>query len=525
VSDHGHDVPAAPQASALRARRLGIDTFAQPVIYVRADSPVCRAEGLAAQTQVEVTAGHHRIVATLHPVHADLLQADEAGLSEAAWKLLGPEAGAPLTVRHLPPIESLSAVRAKIYGHALAEAQWQAIIDDVVAGRYSGLHLAALVVACAAGRMELHETVGLTRAMVASGQRMTWPYPTVVDKHCVGGLPGNRTTPIVVSIVAACGGIVPKTSSRAITSPAGTADAMETLAPVDLGLAQMRAVVEREGACIVWGGAVGLSPADDVLIRVERVLDLDGEAQLVASVLSKKVAAGSNRVLIDIPVGPSAKVRSAQSAQRLAGTLVAAGQALGLQVHCVQTNGTQPVGRGIGPALEAHEVLAVLRNSPEAPPDLRERALSLAGPMLEMAGLVQPGLGQPAAQAALDDGRAWRKFAAICAAQGGMREPGRAPYREEVPSPRSGRLAEVDNRRLARLAKLTGAPLAKTSGLVLYPRIGDSVQRGEPILALHAESKSELRYALDYLDGQPPLQISGTLTAGDSPASGSGEET
>ena len=502
--------PQPAQAPPLRARRLGINTFAQPVLYVRADSPVCRAEGLGAPTQVEVLAGQHRIVATLHPVHGDLLQPDEAGLSEAAWEALGVAPGGALAVRHLPPIESLSAVRAKIYGHALADPQWAAIIEDVVEGRYSGLHLAAFVVACAAGRMELHETVGLTRAMVASGQRLSWPYPTVVDKHCVGGLPGNRTTPIVVSIVAACGGVIPKTSSRAITSPAGTADTMETLAPVDLSLAQMRRVVEQEGGCIVWGGAVGLSPADERLIRVERVLDLDGQAQLVASVLSKKAAAGSNRVLIDMPVGPTAKVRSPHSAHRLAQVLEAAGQALGIEVRCVHTDGRQPVGRGVGPALEAHEVVAVLNNASLAPPDLRARALALAGPLLEMAHLAPAGDGVALAQAALDDGRAWRKFVAICNAQGGLREPGRAPHQAPVPAPRSGRVTAIDNRRLARLAKLTGAPLARSAGLVLHARIGDAVTRGEPVLTLHAESRSELDYALDYLGGQPPLQIEGS---------------
>ena len=152
--------------------------------------------------------------------------------------------------------------------------------------------------------------LALTRAMVEAGDRLKWPAGTVVDKHCVGGLPGNRTTPIVVSIVAALGIMMPKTSSRAITSPAGTADTMETMAPVDLDIAAIRRVVEREGGCIVWGGAINLSPADDILIRVERALDIDSEGQMIASVLSKKIAAGSTHVVIDMPVGPTAKVRT-----------------------------------------------------------------------------------------------------------------------------------------------------------------------------------------------------------------------
>src|SRR5207342_2314958 len=194
----------------------------------------------------------------------------------------------------------------------------------------SDIELAAFVTACAGDRMDLDESVALTRAMISVGERLDWGGGPVLDKHCVGGLPGNRTTPIVVAIIAAAGYRIPKTSSRAITSPAGTADAMEVMAPVALDLPGMRRVVEKEGGCIVWGGNVRLSPADDILIRVERPLDFDSDGQLVASILSKKVAAGSTHVLIDMPVGPTAKVRSLESAMSLQARLLTTASALGL---------------------------------------------------------------------------------------------------------------------------------------------------------------------------------------------------
>ena len=128
--------------------------------------------------------------------------------------------------------------------------------------------------------------------MVDAGERLSWSAPIVVDKHSVGGLPGNRTTPIIVAIAASLGLTMPKTSSRAITSPAGTADMMETLAPIHLTWQRSVAWSNRKGGCIVWGGAVKLSPADDILIRVERALDLDTEGQMIASVLSKKKSGG-----------------------------------------------------------------------------------------------------------------------------------------------------------------------------------------------------------------------------------------
>jgi thymidine phosphorylase len=280
---------------------------------------------------------------------------------------------------------------------------------------------------------------------------------------------------------------------------------METLAPVALDLPAIRRVVERTGGCIVWGGSVRLSPADDVLIRVERPLDLDSQGQLVASVLSKKVAAGSTHVLIDIPVGPTAKVRSPDAACVLSGQLQAVGAAMGLQLRVLQTGGLEPVGNGIGPALEARDVLAVLRGEAHAPQDLRQRALLLAGELLEFGGAASAGEGQRLAQQVLASGRAWAKFQEICEAQGGMRTPPVAPHRMEVAALRSGAVAAIDNRRLGRIAKLAGAPLAACAGIDLHVRCGDFVERGQPLFTLHAASPGELAYALDYARQQSDI--------------------
>ncbi|HVT36130.1 MAG TPA: thymidine phosphorylase family protein, partial [Nevskiaceae bacterium] len=422
--DNPASAAAARTAGALRSsalvrlRRMGIDTYQSPVIYMRADCGVCRSEGFEAQSRVEIRRGSDIIVATLNVMHDGLLAGDEAGLSEAAWRLLRAGEGDTAELRHPDPLDSLSALRAKVYGSELNLAQLRGIVNDITAGRYSDLELAAFVTACAGARMSLAETVALTRAMVDAGETLRWPHAQVVDKHCIGGLPGNRTTPILVPIVAACGLCIPKTSSRAITSPAGTADVLETMTAVELDLPTLRRVVEAEGGCLAWGGSVALSPADDALIRVERPLDFDSESQVVASVLSKKIAAGATHVLIDIPVGPTAKVRSAAAAQVLSRRLLEVGRELNISVTPLFTDGSQPVGRGIGPALEARDVLAVLRAEPGAPRDLRERALQLAAQVLELSPEIARGQGMARARAALDSGVAWNKFLAICRAQG-----------------------------------------------------------------------------------------------------------
>ena len=496
----------------LRLRQLGIDTHQEHVIYMHRDCHVCRAEGFEAQTRVEVSLGERRIMATLNVVHSELLAIGEASLSTSALCALNPAPDDRVGVAHAPTLDSLSAMRSKVYGHRLGAAALEAIVADVAAGRYADLHIAAFLSACAGGRMDVQETIDLTRAMVKVGDRIDWARAPIADKHCVGGLPGNRTTPIVVAIVAAAGLTMPKTSSRAITSPAGTADVMETLTRVDLDLASMRRVVEREGGCLVWGGALTLSPADDILIRVERPLDLDSDAQLVASVLSKKIAAGASHVVIDIPVGPSAKVRSEQDAQRLELLLQQVASALDLKLRVLRTDGSQPVGHGVGPALEAHDVLAVLRGAGAAPTDLRQRALSLAGELLEFCGHSQPGEGHARAAWLLDSGAAWAKFQAICEAQGGLREPGLAPLREPVLAERDGYVAAIDSRRLARVAKLAGAPGSANAGLALHVRLGDWVQRGAPLFTLHAQAPGELAYAKQYLATHSFLTLGDEVT-------------
>jgi thymidine phosphorylase len=497
--------PARAPAGVYRARRLGIDSGQEAVVYLHRDAPVCRSEGFESETRIWVRLAGRSVLATLNVVTGSLVGSDEAGLSEAAWRRLGASEGAPVAFAHLMPMESLAFVRAKIHGHRLDSRALTAIIQDVAAGHYSDIHLASFLTACAGDHLDPQEMIDLTRAMVGVGEQLRWDHHPVIDKHSVGGLPGNRTTLIVVPILAAAGLVMPKTSSRAITSPAGTADTMEMLAPVALGKRAMQRVVEQEGGCIVWGGGARLSPADDLLIRVERPLDLDGTGQLVASVLSKKAAAGATHVLIDVPVGPTAKIRTLRAAQDLSSHLCDVGRAVGLEVLPVITDGSQPVGRGLGPSLEARDALAVLTGDPEAPADLRERSLLLAGRLLELVGEAATGAGEALARAILGDGRAWKKFQAICEAQGGMREPRRAPFSRPVLADRDGRVDLIDNRRLARVAKLAGAPRDPAAGLVLNARVGEPIRAGDPVFTVHAEAAGELEYALAYASGRPEI--------------------
>lgn len=495
----------AKSSQILRLKRLGINTYKEAVIYMRDDCAVCRAEGFEAQARIQVTFNNKVILATLNTIDSQLLALDEASLSNYAWDLLGVSEGDKIYLSHPEPLTSLSYVRTKVYGNELKKPEITAIIEDITAGYYADVHIATFLAASAGGRLNREEIRYLTEAMIQEGERLKWPSKFIADKHCVGGLPGNRTSLIVVPIVTEFGITMPKTSSRAITSPAGTADTMEVLAPVNLDLDTLRKVVEQENGCIAWGGAMMLSPADDILIRIERALDLDSEGQLVASILSKKIAAGSTHIVIDLPIGPTAKVRTWQMAGMLKDYLESIGKILGVVVRAIFTDGSQPVGRGIGPALEAKDILAVLQCNKDAPQDLRERSLTLAGEVLEFSEKVVPGTGRDLARTILDSGRAWKKFQAICQAQGGFFEPPTAAYTHVIAAKTAGKVSVIDNRRLARLAKLAGAPTSKAAGVELLAPIGAVIAQDQPLFVIHSETPGELKYAMSFLEKEPEI--------------------
>lgn len=493
-----------------RLKQMAIDTLGEHVVFIHDSTVRAGNLGFKPLDRVHVVgrdAGgvEHEVIGVLNFCRDSIVAADEIGLSDDAFRDFGLPAGTPVEASISPAPRSVDLVREKLNGRRLAQEEFCAILRDVVARRYSKVELSMFVLACALRTLDREEMVALTRAMIDTGHSIDFGAGPIADKHCIGGVPGNRTTMIVVPILAALGVKIPKTSSRAITSPAGTADTMALLAEVDLDTDELRRVVSQVGGCIAWGGAVHLAPADDMLITVERPMEIDTEVQMVASILSKKKTAGATHALIDIPVGATTKVRTAADAERLSELFRVVAGSIGLSLDIVLTEAAGPVGRGIGPRLEALDVLAVLRREADAPVDLREKSLYLAARTLEMVGGAAVGAGYRMAVETLDSGAAADAFERIRDAQGRRELPPPAPYCATVQAHADGRIRSIHCLEVARVAKRAGAPAHPSSGVRLLRVVGDVVRAGEPIFEVHAQSDGLLRDSCAYAEAHPEI--------------------
>lgn len=394
--------------------------------------------------------------------------------------------------------ESLKFIKKKLDGKRLTPKEIELIVSDIVANELTAIELTYFISASYTHGLSLEETVALTKAMIKTGDVLKFKKHPVVDKHCLGGVAGNRTSMIVVPILAAAGLAVPKTSSRSITSPAGTADTMEVLCDVSHSIKEIKKIVEKIGGCITWGGAVNLAPADDKIIKVENPLRIDAEGNMLSSILAKKGSVSSTHVLIDIPLGKGAKIESRKEAEKLARDFKRIGKGLGMKIKAIITDGSEPIGNGIGPALEARDVLWVLKNDKRAPQDLKRKSLRIAEEMLNMCGK-----DRKLAKELLESGRAYKKMVQIIKAQGKkIIEPGRikpAKIKYDYKARKSGKIEYIDNSTISRVARLAGAPQDKTSGIYLYKHKRERIKRGEIIFTVYSNNKQKMDFALDAL--------------------------
>lgn len=431
------------------------------------------------------------------------LKKGEIGLFESAFEKLAIWENKEVKLIPAKKPESIEFVKRKFLGEKLEEKQFLEIMKDIVNNSYSEIETTYFVLACTINKLDEKETISLTKAMVAVGKQLDFkikPEDIIVDKHCIGGIAGNRTTMIVVPIIAAAGLTIPKTSSRSITSPAGTADTMEVLANVNIKLTDMFNIVKKTKGCIVWGGGLDLSPADDLIIHVEHPLELDSEGQMIASILSKKKSVGSTHVLIDIPIGKTAKVTDIYKAEDLKKKFERIGAGIGMKITVLISDGKEPIGNGIGPREEAVDVMAVLKNEENHPVDLREKAVLMAGLIFEMANISKKNQGYLLAREILLSGKALEKFEEIIIAQGKKKELPKAKFTEIIKSKQSGKVTSIHNKHISKLAFILGAPQDKAAGIRLIKKSHHEVKKGEGLYTIYSNSELKLKYAKHFIE-------------------------
>ena len=460
--------------------------------------------GVHSSDRIRIAHGDQQIIAIANL--ATHFPKNRIGLYEETSKTLGLKTDEIVDVQLAQLPESLRHVRAKVRGERLREQDITTIVKDVVERHLSEVEIAAFLTALEIYGLNMGESEALSRAMVETGDTLDFGEAPILDKHSIGGIPGDKTSLLVVPIVAAAGFTIPKTSSRAVTSPAGTADRVETLCPVNLGINEIKAVVEKTNGCLVWGGALDLAPADDLFIQVEYPLGID--PLLLPSIMSKKKAIGATHITIDIPTGNGAKIKSMTEAYTLASDFVDLGKRLGINIQCALTFGEQPLGYAVGPALEAKEALTTLMG--DGPVDLREKAISLAGMLFEMVGVEN---GRQKAEHMLKSGRAEKKLREIIEAQGGNPriKPDEIPIgtnKAEVTANQAGRVLWISTEGIVQVAKAAGAPREKGAGVVLKAKLGDAVKKDGVLLEIYAERSGKLESALELAKQLQPIVLS-----------------
>ncbi len=460
--------------------------------------------GVHSSDRIKITYKKQEMIAIVNI--ADYFPPNRIGLYQETVAALGVKEAEKVNVQLAPLPESLFNIRAKLHGDRLRELDLVAIVKDVVERHLSSVEIAAFLTAISIHGLSTSETESLSRAMISTGKTVDFGKGPILDKHSVGGIPGDKTSMLVVPIVAAAGFTIPKTSSRAITSPAGTADRVETLCPVNLSIKEIKDVVAKTNGCLVWGGSLELAPADDLFIQVEYPLGID--PMLLPSILSKKKAIGASHIVIDIPTGMGAKIKTRTEAYTLASDFVDLGKRLGLNIQCALTFGEQPLGCGIGPALEAREALDTLMGN--GPPDLCEKAVSLASMLFEMAGAEN---ARGLAEDMLNSGKAIKKMREIIASQGGNPavKPEDLPVGPEsaaVSSEQAGKVLWLSTDNIVRIARAAGAPKEKGAGVVLHSKLSENVHKGDVLFEVYAERNSKLSSALQLAKQLSPIVLS-----------------
>jgi len=483
-----------------KVKPIGISAGGKNIIVLNKEQ--AKGHDIYVGYRTEMKFRKHEIPAIVD-VSEDLIKYGEVGVYKDFAKDYGLKSGQTVEIVHMDRPASIGYIKKKLDKGTLEDKEIQTIVEEIMEEKLSEVESSAFITGTYINGMADSEIIALTNATVKSGDTLSLGKGPVLDKHCIGGVAGNRTTMIVIPIIAAAGLYIPKTSSRAITSASGTADTMEVLADVTFNMEELKKIVLKTKGAMVWGGGMKLAPVDDKLIRIRHPLSLDPEGMLLASILAKKKSVGARYVMIDIPVGRGVKIQSYQQGEELGNHFIRIGKQLGMDVEVLITDGAEPVGHGVGPVLECIDVMNVLNGA--GPEDLRHKSVLMAGKLLELCNKVDKGMGYSAAENLISTGKAMRKFQEIIEAQGGnpkvrVDDLPLGKYTYTVKSKVSGSIFHIDNKSISKIARIAGAPRMKGSGVLLHKTRGSKVEVGDSLFTIYSDREDLLGYAIKALE-------------------------
>lgn len=493
----------------LSLKHLQIHSFNENIAFLHKDCTAYRVDDIKSLSKIEIHGGIKPVYAFLQIVDDEnLVRPNELALNSEAFKLINLPEGANVTLTMSPPPPSLNSIKRKIAGNILSAGEYSAIVNDIASKRYTNMDIASFLVS-AGSFMTAPEVLAFTEALVGDNI-IHWDNENiVVDHHCLGGIPGNKTDIIIMAIVAAYGLPMPKTASRSLTSCAGVADTMSVLANVDLDEAKFRKVVAECRGAIACYNALSIAEANKIISAVERYIGITQHQYIVSSILAIKLAAGVTHLVIDIPVGPKSRIKTTNDAMRLRKLIEYVGDMLSIEIDAVITDGSEPIGNGVGAVLEARDVMKVLRNKEDAPQDLREKSLFLAGRVLEFDPKLRGGQGYYVAKELLNSGRALEAMNKIIHAQGKAPQPQLGHLTRDVVATSSGVVESIDNERINKIGVLAGASKYHGAGIDLMKKVGDKVEQGETLYRLHSVNSTDFAFANSVVDGYTGYEISG----------------
>ncbi|MDO5852904.1 MAG: AMP phosphorylase [Thermoplasmata archaeon] len=491
----------------LTVRYYDLDA-SEPVVLMHDDD--CVAIGVKENDRVSITATRGTVA--LVTCSDTLVEKGVIMMPKPVMDRCAAREGDEAEVVYSSKPDSVRSIRRKMDGEKLSREEIESIVTDILDNKLSKIEISAWLTALYINGMDIDEIADFTKAMAHTGDMIQFDRHPVFDFHSFGGVPGNKITPIVVSIVAAAGVMIPKTSSRAISSACGTSDFVETFCDVELDVDSLKRISEEVGGVFAWGGGMNIAPVDDLVIKIEHPLGINPRAQMLASIMSKKLAGGAEYLLVDIPTGSGTKVPTIEEARAYARDIMDLGEKLGIHAECAITYADQPVGSAVGPKLEARECISILEGA-KHPASVIEKACDCAGIILDMAGI--PG-GAVKARELLDSGEAYRKFMEIVVAQGGSPDlksedlkPGE--FSESIVASKSGYVHSIHNKDVVAIAKAAGAPNDKGAGLLIFKKKGQRVEAGETLFTIYADNEAKLRRARETALRYPPVEIEGML--------------